>query len=61
MNSKVKISQARRGLVCVKNKRCTQLAQSQSDPGQPLPAPNLEDPIGFNKNYSVCIQCHLVF
>jgi hypothetical protein len=36
MNSKVKIRQTRRGLVCVKNKRSTQLAQSQSVPGRPL-------------------------
>jgi hypothetical protein len=66
MNSKVKISQTRQGLVCVKNKRGTQLAQSQSDPDRPLLAPiyrwpGLEDPVGFNTNYSVCIQCHLVF
>jgi hypothetical protein len=66
MNSKVKISQTRRGLVCVENKRGTQLAQSQSVPGRPLLAPiyrwpGLEDPVGFNTNYSVCIRCHLVF
>jgi hypothetical protein len=66
MNSKVKISQTRRGLVCVENKRGTQLAQSQSGPGRPLLAPiyrwpGLEDPVGFNTNYSVCIRCHLVF
>jgi hypothetical protein len=36
MNSKVKVSQTRRGLVCVENKRGTQLAQSQSVPGWPL-------------------------
>jgi hypothetical protein len=60
MNSKVKVSQTRRGLVCVENKRDTQLAQSQSVPGRPLLAPiyrwpGLEDPVGFNTNYSVCI------
>jgi hypothetical protein len=33
MNSKVKISQTRECLVCVKNKRDTQFAQSQSVPG----------------------------
>jgi hypothetical protein len=36
MNSKVKIRQTRRGLTCVENKSGTQLAQSQSVPGQPL-------------------------
>jgi hypothetical protein len=60
MNSKVKIIQTRRGLVCVGNKRGTQLAQSQSVPGRPLPAPiymwlGLEDLVGLNTNYSVCI------
>jgi hypothetical protein len=39
MNSKVKISQIRRGLVCVENKCGTQLVQSQSVPGRPLLAP----------------------
>jgi hypothetical protein len=57
MNSKVKISQTRRGLVCVENKCGTQLAQSQSGPGRPLLAPiyrwpGLKDPVGFNTNYS---------
>jgi hypothetical protein len=66
MNSKVKFSQTRRGLVYVENKRGIQLAQSQSVLGRPLLAPiyrwpGLEDPVGFNTNYSVCIQCHLVF
>jgi hypothetical protein len=66
MNSKVKISQTRRGLVCVDNKRGTQLAQSQSVPGRPLLGPiyrwpGLEGLVGFNTNYSVCIRCHLVF
>jgi hypothetical protein len=60
MNSKVKISQTRRGLVCIKNKLGTQLAQSQSVPGRPLLAPiyrwpGLEDLVGFNTNYIVCI------
>jgi hypothetical protein len=60
MKSKVKISQTRRGLVCIENKRGTQLAQSQSVPGQPLLAPiyrwpGLEDPVGFNTNYNVGI------
>jgi hypothetical protein len=60
MNSKVKISQARRGLVCVENKRGTQLAQSQSVPGRPLLAPlyrwpGLEESVRFNTNYNVCI------
>jgi hypothetical protein len=60
MNSKVKISQTRQGLVCVENKRDPQLAQSQSVPGRPLLAPlyrwpGLEEPIGFNTNYNVCI------
>jgi hypothetical protein len=66
MNSKVKISQTRWGLMCVENKRGTELAQSQSDPGQPLLAPiyrwpGLEEPVEFNINYNVCIQCHLIF
>jgi hypothetical protein len=66
MNSKVMIRQTRRGLVWVKNKPSTQLAQSQSVPSLPLLAPlyrwpGLEDPVEFNKNYNVCIQCHLVF
>jgi hypothetical protein len=66
MNSKVKISQTRRGWVCVENKHGTQLAQSQSFPGRPLLAPlyrwpGLEEPVGFNTNYNVFIWCHLVF
>jgi hypothetical protein len=39
MNLKVKIYQTRRGLVCIENKRGTQLAQSQSVLGRPLPTP----------------------
>jgi hypothetical protein len=39
MNSKVNISQTRRGLVCAENKCGTQLAQSQSVPGRPLLTP----------------------
>jgi hypothetical protein len=40
-----------------------QLAQSQSVPGRPLLAPlyrwpGLEEPVGFNTNYNVCIRCH---
>jgi hypothetical protein len=55
MNSKVKASQTRRGLVCIENKRGTQLAQSQSVPGRPLLPPlymwpGLEDPVGLNTN-----------
>jgi hypothetical protein len=66
MNSKVKISQTRRDLVCIENKRDTQLAQSQSIPGQPILAPiyrwpGLEDPVGFDTNYNFCIRQHLVF
>jgi hypothetical protein len=66
MNSKVKISQTRRGLVCIENKRGTQLAQSQSVPGRPLLAPlyrwpGLEDPVGFNTNYNIRIRYHLIF
>jgi hypothetical protein len=65
MNSKVKISQTRRGLVCVENKRGTQLAQSQYVPDRPLLDPiyrwpGLEDPVGFDINYNVCIRHHLV-
>jgi hypothetical protein len=61
MNSKVKVSQTRRVYACVKNKRGTQLAQSQSVPGRPLLAPTyrwpgLKDPIGFNTNYNVRIR-----
>jgi hypothetical protein len=66
MNSKVKISQTRWSLVCIENKRSTQLTQSQSLPGRPLLAPlyrwpGLEDPVGFNTNYLVRIWYHLVF
>jgi hypothetical protein len=66
MNYKVKIRQTRRGLMCIENKRGTQLAQSQSVPGRPLLTPlyrwpGLKDPVGFNTNYNVCIRCHLVF
>jgi hypothetical protein len=60
MNSKVKISQTRQGLVSIENKRGTQLAQSQSVPGRPLLAPiyrwpRLKDLVGFDTNYNVCI------
>jgi hypothetical protein len=60
MNSKVKISQTSQGLMCIENKRGIQLAQSQSVPGRPLLAPiyrwpGLEDPVGFNTNFNVCI------
>jgi hypothetical protein len=66
MKSKVKIRQTMQGLVCIENKRSTQLAQSQSIPGRPLLAPiyrwpSLEDPVGFNTNYNVCIRYHFVF
>jgi hypothetical protein len=66
MNSKVKIKQTRRRLTCIENKSSTQLAQSQSVPGRPLLAPlyrlpGLEEPVGFNTTYNVCIWCHLVF
>jgi hypothetical protein len=66
MNSKVKIRQTRRGLMCIENKRGIQLAQSQSIPDRPLLAPlyrwpGLEHPVGFNTNCNVCIRCHLVF
>jgi hypothetical protein len=60
MNSKVKVSQTRRDYACIKNKRGTQLAQSQSLPGQPLLAPiyrwpGFKEPVRFNTNYSVRI------
>jgi hypothetical protein len=60
INSKVKISQTRRGLVCIENKRGTQLAQSQFVPGRPLLAPiyrwpGLEDLVEFNTIYNVRI------
>jgi hypothetical protein len=66
MNSKVRISQTRRGFVCIENKHSAQLAQSQSVPGRVLLAPiyrwlGLEDPVGFNTNYNICIRYHLVF
>jgi hypothetical protein len=66
MNSKVKISQTRRDLVCIENKRSTQLAQSQSIPGRPLLTPiyrwsRLKEPVGFNTNYIVHIRHHLIF
>jgi hypothetical protein len=61
MISKVEISQKRQDLVCIKNKRGTQLAQSQSFPGRPLLVPiyrwpGLDDPVGFNTNYNVRIR-----
>jgi hypothetical protein len=60
-----RISQTRKGLVCIEDKRGTQLAQSQSVPGRPLLAPiyrwpGLEDPVGLDTNYNVCIRHHLV-
>jgi hypothetical protein len=66
MNSKVTISQTRQCFMGLENKRGTQLAQSQSVPGWPIMAPlyrwpGLEDPVGFNTNYIVCIRYHLVF
>jgi hypothetical protein len=65
MNSKVKISQTRRGYAWTKNKCGTQLAQSQSVPGRPLLAPiyrwpGLKDSVGFNTNYSVRIRDDIV-
>jgi hypothetical protein len=64
MNSTVKISQTRRDLLCIENKRDTQSAQSQS--GRPLLAPiyrwsGLKDPVAFDTNYNVCIRHHLIF
>jgi hypothetical protein len=55
-----------RDLTFIENKRNTQLTQSQSVPGRPLLAPlyrwpGLEEPVGFNTNYNVCIGCYLVF
>jgi CDP-diacylglycerol pyrophosphatase len=52
--------------MCVENKCGTQLAQSQYVPSRPLLAPlyrwpGLEEPVGFNTNYNVCIRYHLVF
>jgi hypothetical protein len=66
INSKVKVSQTRCGYTCIKNKRDTQLAQSQSVPGRPLLDPiyrwpGLKDLVGYHTNYSVCIRYHLVF
>jgi hypothetical protein len=66
MNSKVKIRHTRRGLMCVENMCGTQLTQSQCAPDRPLLAPiytwpGLEDLVGFNTNYSVCIWRHLLF
>jgi hypothetical protein len=66
MNLKVQIKQTRQGLTCIEKKHNTQLAQSQSVPGRPLLAPlyrwpGLEELIGFNTNYNICIQCHLIF
>jgi hypothetical protein len=60
-----RISQTRQGLVCIENKRDTQLAQSQSVPGRHLLAsiyrwPGFEDPVGFDTNYNVCIRHHLL-
>jgi hypothetical protein len=66
INSKVKISQTRQGFVCIEIKRGIQLAQSQSVPSRPLLAPiyrwpGLEDLVGFDTNYNVCIRYHLLF
>jgi hypothetical protein len=66
MKSKVEVSQTRRDYARIKNKRGSQLAQSQSVPGQPLLTPiyrwpGLKDLVGFNTNYSVRIQYQLVF
>jgi hypothetical protein len=66
MNSKVKISQTRRCFVGIENKRGTQLVQSQSVSGRPLLTPiyrwsGLEEPVGFNTNYIICIRHHLIF
>jgi hypothetical protein len=66
MNSKVKVSQTRHDYACIENKCGTQLAQSQSVSGGPLLAPiyrwpGLKDLVGFNTNYNVRIQYHLVF
>jgi hypothetical protein len=66
INSKVEISQTRRVLVCIKNKRGTQLVQSQPVPGRSLLTPlyrrtGLEDPVEFNTDYNIRIRYHLVF
>jgi hypothetical protein len=60
MNLKVKVSKTRRDYACIENKRGTQLAQSQSVPGQPLLAPiyrwqGFKDQVEFDTNYSVRI------
>jgi hypothetical protein len=60
MKSKVKVSQTRRDYACIENKCVTQLAQLQSIPGRSLLAPiyrwpGLKNPVGFIKNYNVCI------
>jgi hypothetical protein len=53
--------QSNKAMFCgVENKHGIQLAQSQSVPGQPLLAPlyrwpGLEDLVGFNTNYNICI------
>jgi hypothetical protein len=64
MNSKVKASQTRCDFACIENKHGIQLAQSV--PGRPLLAPiyrcpGLNEPVGFNTNYSVRIRYHLIF
>jgi hypothetical protein len=66
INSKVKIRQTRRGLMCLENKCGTQLAKPQPVPGRPLLVPlyrwtGLEEPVGFNTNYNACIRYHLIF
>jgi hypothetical protein len=55
MNSKIKIRQTMRGLMCIENKCSTQLTQSRSVRGRPLLTPlyrwpGLEEPVGFNIN-----------
>jgi hypothetical protein len=59
MNSKVRISQTRRGLMCVENKRGTPLAQSQSVPSRPLLAPLYRCQVSRNRSSSIQITMYV--
>jgi hypothetical protein len=60
MNSKVNIRQTRRGLMCVENKRSTQLAQSQSVPSRPLLASLYRWPGVVTQHTTACCSMQVV-
>jgi hypothetical protein len=64
MNSKVKIQTNKAKLDACWEYASKQLAQSRSVPGRPLLAPiyrcpGLEDLVGFNTNYTICIISYI--